>query len=62
MSREDDFVKSVPSYITIRANKYPPLAVLADALVHQQMGDGGVALQAYLSACIAVKAAYPKPS
>lgn len=39
---------------------YPPLADLADALVHQQMGDDGVALTTYLNKCIAVKTQFPK--
>jgi hypothetical protein len=50
------------SYRDLRQPLYPPLANLADALVHQAMGDGGVALQAYFTACEAVKTQYPKPS
>lgn len=44
-----------------RAKEYPPLADLADALVHQAMGDNSVALNAYYTACEAVKTKYPKP-
>lgn len=44
-----------------RAAAYPPLTALADALVHQSMGDNGEALASYLSACAQVKEQYPKP-
>ncbi|AOO81660.1 hypothetical protein [Bosea vaviloviae] len=47
-------------YRARRAADYPPLTELADALVHQQAGDGSK-LCAYLDACRAVKARYPKP-
>ena len=50
------------SYAELRAKEYPPTANLNDALVHQSMGDGGVALAAYYAACTAVKTKYPKPS
>jgi hypothetical protein len=49
------------AYIEKRAAEYPPITDLADALVHREAGDNGVALQAYLDACIAVKNKYPKP-
>ena len=48
------------SYKELRQAEYPPLSDLADALVHQQMGDGGAALTTYLNACAAVKNKYPK--
>jgi hypothetical protein len=44
-----------------RAAEYPPIADFADALVHQAAGDDSQ-LQAYLAACRAVKARYPKPA
>ncbi|WNJ88464.1 hypothetical protein [Bosea sp. 685] len=47
-------------YRARRAADYPALTELADALVHQQAGDGAK-LRAYLDACRAVKARYPKP-
>jgi hypothetical protein len=43
-----------------RANAYPPLSELADALVHQQMGNDQP-MKKYLEACAAVKKRYPKP-
>ena len=49
------------SYKELRAAAYPSVADLNDALVHQAMGDNGVALQAYFAACEAVKTKYPKP-
>jgi hypothetical protein len=45
-----------------RASLYPSIKDLADALVHQDMGDNGTAVKAYYAACEAVKAKYPKPS
>lgn len=50
------------SYRELRARAYPSVTDLNDALVHQSMGDGGVALAAYFTACQAVKTKYPKPS
>lgn len=49
-----------PEWFVNRVNAYPQLTDLADALVHQQMGDGGAALQIYLQKCIDVKNTYPK--
>lgn len=43
-----------------RAAEYPPLTDLADALVHRAAGDE-TKLTAYLQACTAVKAKFPKP-
>lgn len=45
---------------TQRRAAYPPLADLADALVAQAAGDDAP-LAAYVAACAAVKARYPKP-
>lgn len=46
-----------------RAREYPPLAEFADAYVKIQSGnpDGETQMTAYLAACLAVKAKYPKP-
>lgn len=49
------------AYKAARAAEYPPLTALADAVVHQQNGDP-TAMNAYIAACDAVKAKYPKPS
>lgn len=57
-----DATIAAKSYQDKRKAEYPPLTNLADALVHQDMGDGGAALKAYCVACEAVKAKYPKPS
>ena len=38
---------------------YPPIQDLADALVHQAMGNTGK-MDAYLAACVAVKERFPK--
>ena len=51
---------SANSYTELRTKEYPPLADLADALVHNDMGDP-IPLRAYYTACEAVKAKYPKP-
>jgi len=45
---------------TQRAAAYPPLAELADALYWQAQGDDSK-MTAYLEACAAVKARFPKP-
>jgi hypothetical protein len=44
-----------------RVRAYPPLSDLADALVHQSMGNEQP-LQDYLAACRAVKENIPKPN
>jgi hypothetical protein len=49
------------AYIPLRVAAYPPVQQLADALVHQANGDPAP-LTAYIAACNAVKAQYPKPS
>lgn len=49
------------AYRELRRAEYPPLADLADALVHQYMGDP-VPLENYYKACVAVKQKYPKPT
>ena len=48
-------------YIFKRLAEYPSIQDLADALVHQHMGDGGEALNMYLEKCADVKRKYPKP-
>jgi hypothetical protein len=47
------------TYINQRKLEYPPLSELADALVHQAMGNP-VPMEEYVAACLAVKAKYPK--
>ena len=48
----------VPRIISdLRAKAYPPMANYLDAIVKDDAGQ----LQAYLDACLAVKAKYPKP-
>ena len=47
------------AYISKRAQEYPPLTDLADALYHQSKGDE-TKLTAYLAKCEAVKQKYPK--
>ena len=44
-----------------RYQAYPALEVLADALVHQAMGNHAP-LDAYVQACIKVKKDFPKPN
>lgn len=50
------------AYRSKRVTLYPSIDDLADAMVHQREGDGGVALEAYFQRCIAVKTQFPKPS
>ena len=47
----------VPTYQELRAAEYPPMSNYLDGLVK---GDK-VQMQAYIDACLAVKAKYPKP-
>lgn len=48
---------SAPTYQELRAAEYPPMADYLDAVV-----KGDVAQQqAYIDACLAIKAKYPKP-
>jgi hypothetical protein len=53
-------IRHTGDYRAARRAKYPPLEQLADALVHQQLGNPEP-LKAYVAACAAVKAACPKP-
>lgn len=46
-------------YRVRRQQEYPTLAALADAMYWQARGDASK-MQAYLAACDAVKAKYPK--
>ena len=46
-------------YARQRAQEYPPLTDLADALYHQSKGDE-TKMTAYLAKCEAVKQKYPK--
>lgn len=48
-------------YQRLRAPEYPPLTDLADAIFWQQQGDDSK-MAAYVAACEAVKAKYPKPA
>lgn len=57
---ELDAVMNTVAYKDLRRDAYPPVADLADALVHQANGDSA-AMTAYVAACNAVKAQYPKP-
>lgn len=47
-------------YQRLRKPEYPPLTDLADAIFWQQQGDNSK-MEAYVAACEAVKAKYPKP-
>lgn len=55
------------AYKHARAEAYPPMADYLDAVVKISSGDealqaeGAAQLEAYCAACLAVKAAYPKP-
>ena len=56
------FIKSTPvvdplAYQQLRAAKYPPMSDYLDGIVK---GDSNQ-VQAYINACLAVKAKYPKP-
>ena len=48
------------AYRRLRAPEYPPVTDLADAIFWQQQGDNSK-MEAYIAACEAVKAKYPKP-
>jgi Fe-S cluster biosynthesis and repair protein YggX len=50
--------KEALAYQDLRAAEYPPMADYLDAVVKGD--DAGV--QAYIDACLAVKAKYPKPA
>lgn len=47
-------------YQELRSKEYPPAQDLADALVHKENGDASH-YEAYVAACNAVKAKYPRP-
>lgn len=49
------------NYRVQRAAEYPPIGDGLDALVHKENGDSSI-WTAYVAACEAVKAKYPKPS
>lgn len=51
--------RPAPSYAELRRAEYPPLSDLADAMYWINQGDESK-MQAYLAACDAVKAKYPK--
>lgn len=53
-------VLAATEYQRLRAPEYPPLTDLADAVYWQQQGDESK-MAAYVAACEAVKAKYPKP-
>lgn len=56
--REFNFSPAIPpNYAELRAAKYPTMAMYLDAVVK---GDEAQK-QAYIDACLAVKAKYPKP-
>jgi hypothetical protein len=46
-----------PTYAELRAAEYPPMADYIDGIVK---GDAAQ-VQAYIDACLAIKAKYPKP-
>lgn len=48
-------------YRRLRAAAYPPFAELADALVHQSLGNPQP-LADYIAKCVAVKERFPKES
>ena len=45
------------SYVGLRRNEYPPASMYLDAVVKGDQEQ----IQAYIDACLAVKAKYPKP-
>jgi hypothetical protein len=47
-----------PDYKTLRAGEYPPMADYIDGIVKGDQAQ----VQAYIDACLAVKAKYPKPA
>lgn len=51
-------IKAERDYRELRAEAYPPLADLADAIVK----NDDAALAAYRARCIEVKARFPKPT
>ncbi len=60
----DDELKTLmdsDKYSEQRVLEYPPVSQFADAYVAQENGDPAP-MKAYVSACNAVKAKYPKPA
>jgi len=53
-------IRHSTDYKRLRAQAYPPLAELADALVHQAAGNEQP-LKDYVARCAAVKQRFPKP-
>jgi hypothetical protein len=52
-----DEVITPPSYVVQRAQEYPPITDYIDGVVKGDQAQ----IQAYIDACLAVKAKYPKP-
>lgn len=52
-----EFVDDPLAYQKLRAAEYPPMADYLDGIVKGDQAQ----VQAYIDACLAVKAAYPKP-
>jgi hypothetical protein len=50
-------LKSIEYYVSMRKAEYPPIEDYLDAVVKGDL----VQQQAYIDACLAVKAKYPKP-
>lgn len=46
-----------PPYFALRAREYPPITDYIDGVVKGDQAQ----IQAYIDACLAVKAKYPKP-
>jgi hypothetical protein len=63
----DEPVRAPVPYDSMRRVSYPPIVDLADGIVKQQSGDpalvalGDAQVAAYVAACLAVKATFPKP-
>lgn len=53
----DAYVEHIRSYTELRVSEYPPMADYLDGLVKGDQAQ----MQAYIDACLAVKAKYPKP-
>lgn len=52
-----DKVEKTQDYIALRRNEYPPIEDYIDGVVKSDQAQ----IQAYIDACLAVKAKYPKP-
>ena len=48
----------VPTYADLRAREYPPMSDYLDGVVKGDQAQ----IDAYIAACLAVKAKYPKPT